>query len=149
MVKTVGPLVLIVDDDCDTCLLLGHVLEFLGGFRTSVAYTLETANICLDAVEPPALVVVDYVLGPSNGDVFSREVAGRDIPTFLITAASRVCAAVQTPVVLFKPFDSHMFCKVATDSVARVNVPVPRTRELQSAAWLADFMTSTNRPTAR
>jgi DNA-binding NtrC family response regulator len=140
--------ILIVDDDCDTCALLGLMLELVGGFRTSVAYDQATALLLLDAVDPPDLVVVDYLLGPTNGDDFAHEVSDRGIPTFLITAVCAVPATVHTPVVLFKPFDRHLFVGVVDSLIRREEVALPRCRELQSRTCL-DSTTSTKSPTVR
>lgn len=109
--RSVDSPVLIIDDDADVREALLETLSFEGHAAVAVADG-PAALSWLRAHAPPAVVLLDWYMGPLDGGQVLAEVAKEpswaSIPFVLVTAATDVEAKAQTPGLsgyLKKPLD--------------------------------------------
>ena len=108
MAKTV----LIVDDDPETRAILSEFLT-AHGFVTHVARDGRHALQLLGHIEPPDLILLDYLMPVMSGNIFlarkRRNPRLRPIPVVLLSAWTRAWSATRRDAVevLSKPVDPH------------------------------------------
>ena len=100
-----GTLILIVEDDGDLATVLGEVLGSRG-YRVQLAPTGEAALIAL-AVEPPALVILDWGIPDADPEELGQVFKGRGIPVVLASGSEctdELAMRVEARAVLDKPY---------------------------------------------
>jgi two-component system, OmpR family, alkaline phosphatase synthesis response regulator PhoP len=106
--KTVGPTVLVVEDDRDVALILKDVIE-AQGYRALLATNGREALALLEQ-ERPTIMLVDMFMPVMNGaemlKVVKRNPQLADIPRVIMTAANDQMIGVREDLpVLYKPVD--------------------------------------------
>jgi DNA-binding response OmpR family regulator len=118
-----GPLILVVEDDPSLRLLARVNLE-LDGFRVSEADTCAAARVAV-AVERPAAVFLDALLGAEPCDELLAELCAAGIPVVVVSGVDGLDGyRDRASEVLAKPFDPQALGVVA-GTLAAGNVSAP------------------------
>jgi DNA-binding NtrC family response regulator len=119
-----SPRLLIVDDEMDHCILLGHLME-REGYKTTLAHDGETA-IRLIRADPPDVVLLDVNMPGMDGMqvLKTAKEENRELPIIIITGFADIPGAVKAIQsgaydYLAKPFDHGELLRAVRQSLIR------------------------------
>jgi len=122
-----GLRVLVVEDDPPTRSALRSIFS-RQGWQVATAATVDEGLACLDPA--PDCIVLDLVLPDGGGEAILRKVRADSIPTRMVAVATgtndpnrlAVVRNLEPDILLFKPLDSDVLCRVCRSEVGGSNV---------------------------